>query len=123
MQDVPIAISALSATALQQAGVQDMFDVALQVPLLGVQQNINPINAQFRIRGVGNFGNIPNFEPAVAYFIDGAFRARSGLALGDLVDIDRIEVLKGPQSTLYGKNSTAGVVAVYTQEPGDTLSS
>ena len=121
-QDVPIAISALTAEALTNAGVQDMFDVARQVPSLGVQQNLNPLHTQFRIRGVGNFGNIPNFEPAVAYFVDGAFRARSGLALGDLVDIDRIEVLKGPQSTLYGKNSSAGVVAVYTQEPGDALS-
>ena len=121
LQDVPIAISALSATALEQAGVQDMFDVAAQVPSLSVQQNTNPMNAQFRLRGVGNLGNIPNFEPAVAYFIDGAFRARSGLALGDLSDLDRIEILKGPQSTLYGKNSTAGVVAVYTREPGDTL--
>ena len=121
LQDVPIAISALSATAIEQAGVQDMFDVAAQVPSLSVQQNTNPMNAQFRLRGVGNLGNIPNFEPAVAYFIDGAFRARSGLALGDLSDLDRIEILKGPQSTLYGKNSTAGVVAVYTREPGDTL--
>ena len=107
LQDVPIAISALSAAALEQAGVQDMYDVAAQVPSLSVQQNTNPMNAQFRLRGVGNLGNIPNFEPAVAYFIDGAFRARSGLALGDLNDLDRVEILKGPQSTLYGKNSTA----------------
>ena len=121
-QDVPMAISVLTADGLANAGVQDMFDVAAQVPSLGVQQNTNPLNAQFRIRGIGNFGNIPNFEPAVAYFVDGAFRARSGLALGDLVDVERIEVLKGPQSTLYGKNSTAGVVAVHTQEPGDELS-
>ena len=121
-QDVPIAISALTADALTNAGVQDMFDVARLVPSLGVQQNLSPLHTQFRIRGVGNLGNIPYFEPAVAYFVDGAFRARSGLALGDLVDIDRIEVLRGPQSTLYGKNSSAGVVAVYTQEPGDVLS-
>lgn len=121
LQDVPIAISALSAAALGNAGVQDMYDVAAQVPSLSVQQNVNPLNVQFRLRGIGNLGNIPNFEPAVAYFVDGAFRARSGLALGDLVDIDRIEVLKGPQSTLYGKNSTAGIVAVHTREPGQTV--
>ncbi len=121
LQDVPVAISALSAAALENAGVQDMYDVAAQIPSLSVQQNVNPLNVQFRLRGIGNLGNIPNFEPAVAYFVDGAFRARSGLALGDLVDIDRIEVLKGPQSTLYGKNSTAGVVAVHTHEPGQTL--
>ena len=121
LQDVPIAISALTADALESAGVQDMFDVAAQAPSLSVQQNTSPLSTQFRMRGIGNLGNIPNFEPAVAYYSDGAFRARSGLALGDLVDLDRIEVLKGPQSTLYGKNSTAGVVAVHTREPGDAF--
>lgn len=120
-QDVPIAISALTGDAMEKAGVNDIFDVAQQVPSLEVQQNNNPLNAQFRMRGIGNFGNIPNFEPAVAYFSDGAFRSRSGLGAGDLVDISRIEILKGPQSTLYGKNSTAGVVAVYTEAPGKTM--
>ncbi len=118
-QDVPIAISALSGESMQQAGVNNMFDIARQVPSLEVQSNNNPLHTQFRMRGIGNLGNIPNFEPAVAYYLDGAFRSRSGLGLGDLVDVNRVEVLKGPQSTLYGKNSTAGVVAVYTEEPGD----
>jgi outer membrane receptor protein involved in Fe transport len=120
-QDVPIAISALTAAAMEKAGINDIFDVARHVPGLQVQQNTNPLNTQFRIRGIGGFGNIPNFEPEVAYYSDGAFRSRSGLGIGDLVDIQRIEILKGPQSTLYGKNSTAGVVAVYTEEPGDRL--
>ena len=120
-QDVPIAISALTAAAMEKAGINDIFDVARHVPGLQVQQNTNPLNTQFRIRGIGGFGNIPNFEPEVAYYSDGAFRSRSGLGIGDLVDIQRIEILKGPQSTLYGKNSTAGVVAVYTEEPADRL--
>ena len=71
----------------------------------------NPLHAQFRLRGLGNLGTIPNFEPDVAYFSDGAYRSRSGLGLGDFGDLDRVEILKGPQSTLYGKNATAGVVA------------
>ena len=103
---------------LEKTGISDIFDVAIRVPSLGVQNNQKPLNTQFRLRGIGNFGNIPNFEPAVAYFSDGAFRSRSGLGGGDLVDLDRVEILKGPQSTLYGKNSTAGVIAVYTREPG-----
>lgn len=121
LQEVPIAISALTAEALENAGVQDIYDVAEQAPSLGVQQNTNPLATQFRMRGIGSLGNIPNFEPAVAYFVDGAYRARSGLGLGDLVDVERIELLKGPQSTLYGKNSSAGVVAVHTREPGDAF--
>ena len=116
-QAVPIAMTALTGDEVEKTGISDIFDVAIRVPSLGVQNNQKPLNTQFRLRGIGNFGNIPNFEPAVAYFSDGAFRSRSGLGGGDLVDLDRVEILKGPQSTLYGKNSTAGVIAVYTREP------
>ena len=121
LQEVPIAIAALTGDSMEQSGVSDVFDVAIRVPSLGVQSNQKPLNTQFRLRGIGNYGNIPNFEPSVAYFSDGAFRSRSGLGGGDLVDLDRVEILKGPQSTLYGKNSTAGVIAVYTREPGRLL--
>lgn len=117
-QDVPMAVSALGDDAMRQAGVGDIFDVARRVPSLGVQVIRNPLHAQYRLRGLGNLGTIPNFEPDVAYFSDGAFRSRSGLGLGDFSDLDRVEILKGPQSTLYGKNATVGVVAVYTREPG-----
>ena len=120
-QDVPIAISALTGVSMEQTGISDVFDVARRVPSLGIQVNRNPVNAQYRLRGIGNLGNIPNFEPEVAYFSDGAFRSRSGLGLGDFVDLDRMEIIKGPQSTLYGKNSTAGVIAVYAREPGREL--
>ena len=120
-QAVPIAMTALTGDEVEKTGISDIFDVAIRVPSLGVQNNQKPLNTQFRLRGIGNFGNIPNFEPAVAYFSDGAFRSRSGLGGGDLVDLDRIEILKGPQSTLYGKNSTAGVIAVYTREPDGVL--
>jgi outer membrane receptor for ferrienterochelin and colicin len=112
-------MTALTGDDIEKTGISDIFDVAIRVPSLGVQNNQKPLNTQFRLRGIGNFGNIPNFEPAVAYFSDGAFRSRSGLGGGDL-STDRVET-KGPQSTLYGKNSTAGVVAVYTREPGREL--
>src|SRR3546814_13064760 len=64
----------------------------------------------YRVRGIGSDANIPTFEPDVGLFIDGVYMPRSGLGIDDLVDVARIEVLKGPQSTLYGKNVTAGVV-------------
>jgi outer membrane receptor protein involved in Fe transport len=121
LQDVPLAITAFTSEALANAGVVDMYDVATLVPSFSVQQNTSPINVQFRLRGLGPLANIPNFEPSAAYFSDGAFRPRSGLAMGDLIDLDRIEILKGPQSTLYGKNASAGVIAVYTREPGDSF--
>ena len=85
-------------------------------PSLQVVSNSGPLNTAFKVRGVGNDPNIPNFEPAVGLFIDGVFMPRSGLGLGDLVDIERIEILKGPQSTLYGKNVTAGLIHVITKK-------
>ena len=117
LQDVPIAITALTADQLQSAGVQDMSDISRQVPVLEVQGTINPSMTNFRIRRVGNIGNIPTFEPAVGVFIDGAFRSRAVFGASELVDLDRVEILRGPQSTLYGKNTTAGVIGIYTAEP------
>lgn len=115
--DVPVALSALSGEHLVDAGVRDLFDVADLVPSLDVIQNTGPINTGFRIRRIGNEPNIATFEPAVGLFVDGAVRTRSGVGMGSLFDIERIEVLRGPQSTLYGKNTTAGVIHVITRKP------
>jgi outer membrane receptor protein involved in Fe transport len=122
LQDVPIAVAALSAEALQNAGVQNISDVSHQVPVLEVQSSVSPVMTNFRIRRVGNLGNIPTFEPAVGLFIDGAFRSRAIFGAADLYDLQRIEILRGPQSTLYGKNTTAGVIGIYTAPPTDRLS-
>lgn len=121
LQDVPIAVSALSADAMDNAGILDMADVARQVPSLEVQSSTNAVTTNFRLRRVGNLGNIPTFESAVGVFIDGAYRSRSVFGAGDLFDVERIEILRGPQSTLYGKNVTAGVVAIYTKAPSDAF--
>jgi len=122
LQDVPIAVSALSGQALADAGIQNMVDISRQVPTLEVQTTTSPASTNFRIRRVGNLGNIPTFEPAVGLFVDGAFRSRSGFGANELFDIERIEILRGPQSTLYGKNTTAGVIGIYTRAPQEELS-
>ena len=121
MQDVPVAVTAVGAQELQDAGINDMTDLSMQVPSLVVSTNTSPFNTSYRIRGIGNEGNIPTFEPATGLFVDGAFKSRSGLGLGELVDVESIEILKGPQSTLYGKNVTAGVISVNTKRPGPDL--
>ena len=121
LQDVPMAVSAVSGQAMLEAGISDIKDLARQVPSLQVQSNNSPLAMNYRIRRVGNLGNIPTFEPAVGVFQDGAFRNRPLFSAGDMFDVDRIEVLRGPQSTLYGKNTTAGVVAVYTRKPSEEL--
>ena len=122
LQDVPIAVSALSGDALADAGIQNIVDISRQVPSLEVQSTTSPVSTSLRIRRVGNLGNIPTFEPAVGLFLDGAFRSRSSFAANELYDIERVEILRGPQSTLYGKNTTAGVVGVYTRAPQDQFS-
>ena len=118
-QEVPLAISALTAQRLQDTGVTEFAQIATQLPSLEVEPNTNPFNTSLRIRGMGNLANIPNFEPAVGLFVDGAYRSRSGVAMGDLLDVGRIEVLRGPQSVLYPKNVTAGLINVITNRPTD----
>ena len=119
LEDVPVVVSVLSSDFIEDAGIVGLEDLQNYVPSLVLERNTNPFATTIRIRGIGNLGNIPNFEPAVGMFVDGAFRSRTGIGMGDLVDIDRIEILHGPQSTLYGKNVTAGAVSVITKRPTD----
>ena len=121
-QDVPMAVSALTAQHLLDAGINEFQKIESQVPSLEIEGNTNPFTTSLRIRGMGNLANIPNFEPAVGLFVDGAYRSRSGVAMGDLLDVERIEVLRGPQSVLYPKNVTAGLINVITQRPTDDFS-
>ncbi|MBV5257145.1 TonB-dependent receptor [Synechococcus moorigangaii CMS01] len=117
LQEVPIAVTVVQAETLQNAQIVDALDLQSVVPSLRVSQLERSSNATFIIRGQGNGANNPGIEPSVAVYIDGVFRARAGTALSDLMDIERVEVLRGPQSTLFGKNATAGVVSIITQEP------
>ncbi len=119
LQDVPMAVSALTGADLNAAGVQTVEDLSRLVPSLEVQSTTSSTSANFRIRRVGNLGNIPDFEPAVGVFLDGAFRSRSIFGMGELFDVERVEILRGPQSTLYGKNVTAGVIAIHTASPSE----
>ncbi|MBR9826644.1 MAG: TonB-dependent receptor [Alphaproteobacteria bacterium] len=117
LQEVPIAVSVVDAEVLQDAQIVDIIDLQSVVPSLRVSQLERSSNATFIIRGQGNGANNPGIEPSVAVYIDGVFRSRAGTALSDLMGIERVEVLRGPQSTLFGKNATAGVVSIITEEP------
>jgi iron complex outermembrane recepter protein len=119
LQDVPMSISAISGATLRDAGAIGIEGVAALVPSLQLVANNQPLAQSYRIRGLGTDPNIPTFEPSVALFIDGVYMPRSGLGVEDLVDVERVEVLKGPQSTLYGKNATAGVISVVSARPSD----
>ncbi len=117
LQEVPIAVSVVQAETIQNAQINDVIDLQSVVPTLRVSQLERSSNATFIIRGQGNGANNPGIEPSVAVYIDGVFRPRAGSVLSDLMNIERVEVLRGPQSTLFGKNATAGVVNIVTQEP------
>lgn len=117
LQEVPVAVSVVQAETLEQAQIVDAIDLQSIVPSLRVSQLERTSNATFIIRGQGNGANNPGIEPSVAVYIDGVFRPRAGSALSDLIGLERVEVLRGPQSTLFGKNASAGVVNIVTQQP------
>ena len=118
IQDVPIAVSAFSGEDLASRGVQDIYGLQEVSPSIAVYSSNSTSNGgTLRIRGVGTTGNNPGLEAAVGTFIDGIYRSRAGLAFNDLTDIDRIEILRGPQGTLFGKNTVAGAVNIITRKP------
>ena len=117
LQETPIAVSVVSAAALKESQVQDIKDLQFLVPSLRVTQLQSSGNTNFVIRGFGNGANNAGIEPSVGVFIDGVYRSRSASALSDLPNLERIEVLRGPQSTLFGKNASAGVISVITAKP------
>lgn len=121
VQEVPVAVSALSGEQLRVAGISDADDLANALTTFDLKRSAGLSTTSLRIRRVGNIGNIPTFEPAVGVFVDGAFRSRSFLGASSLLAVDHVEVLRGPQSVLYGKNVSAGLLAVYTRMPGEEL--
>ena len=117
LQEVPIAVSVTTAATIEQAEIRDLLDLQTLVPSLRVSQLQSSANTNFVIRGFGNGANNAGIEPSVGVFIDGVYRSRSAAQIGDLPNVQRIEVLRGPQSTLFGKNASAGVISVITQKP------
>jgi iron complex outermembrane receptor protein len=115
MQHVPLTVSAIPAGLIQDAGLQSLDEVQNLVPALHIYSAVNPALTSIVIRGAGTGVSAPTLEPSVGIFVDGVFMPRSIFGLGDLVDVERVEVLMGPQGTLYGKNTNAGVISVTTK--------
>ncbi len=122
VQDIPMVVDVLTADQIEDMNIVTAIDIGNVLPTLIVNYNINPMNASMRIRGIGTSQSDASLESDVALLVDGVYLNKTGLGLNDLVDIERIEVLQGPQGTLYGKNSNAGVVNITTMRPvvGDT---
>ena len=117
LQEVPVAVSVVNADTIEKANVIDLLDLKAVVPSLDARQYQSTTNATFFIRGFGNGSNNPGVEPSVAVFVDGVYRSKIQGQISDLPMLDRIEVLRGPQSTLFGKNASAGVINIVTKKP------
>ncbi|MGB8635465.1 MAG: TonB-dependent receptor [Rhodanobacteraceae bacterium] len=117
LQDVPISVTVLNSQTLQDTGVHDIKDLQVLVPGLTVSSTQSAVNTVARLRGVGTVGDNPGLESSVGVVIDGVYRPRNGVGFGDLGQIERIEVLKGPQGTVFGKNTSAGVINIITRKP------
>lgn len=119
--EVPIAVTAVTSDTLDAMQINDSASLVRAVPSLTYQQGNNPNNSSFRVRGVGAqlFGQ--GTESAVAVVIDGVAAARAAQGFTDLADLERVEVLRGPQGTLFGKNATAGVLNIVTARPSHSF--
>ena len=121
LQDVPLAVTAVTGDSLRSRQINDSNSLVAAIPSLSYQQGANPTNTSFRIRGIGTalFGQ--GNESSVSVVVDGVVAVRSAQGFSELADIERIEVLRGPQGTLFGKNASAGLISVTTARPSDTL--
>jgi iron complex outermembrane recepter protein len=117
LQETPVAVSVIGADDLKDSQIRDVRDLQLLAPSLTVVQQQSSSQTVFSIRGIGTSGNNAGLEPSVGVFVDGVYRSRQGAAINDFPTVERIEVLRGPQSTLYGRNTPAGVISIVTQKP------
>src|SRR4051812_17472641 len=121
LQDVPLAVQAVGGDALRNTGASDIRALNQLAPSLLVSSTGTEANGSARIRGIGTVGDNPGLESSVAVFVDGVYRSRSGIGLNELGEVDRIEVLRGPQGTLFGRNASAGLIHVITRRPEFTF--
>ena len=120
LQSVPISITAVTGAALEAAGIQDVTDLEQVTAGLVQPEGISggPVLQPF-IRGIGSTSTLPGIDASVALYIDGVFSGAKTLNLVDLANVERVEVLKGPQGTLYGRNAPGGAINIITQRPSD----
>lgn len=119
LQDVPVSVSVVDGAALERAQAGGIEGIQALVPTLTLRKGTTTANSAVVLRGVGTISFADAAEPAISTVIDGVVYARSGQAFEDLYDIERIEVLRGPQGTLFGKNASAGVLNIITKGPSE----
>lgn len=117
LQNTPIAISVVNGAALEEANINTLGAITQQTPTVNFRTNASNKDTAIFIRGVGTISTSPGVEPTVSTVLDGVVTSRPGQATMDLVDIDRVEILRGPQGTLFGRNASAGVINIVSRAP------
>ena len=118
VQDIPIAVTAVSPVQLERQGVVNVQEISQVSPSFSTSNaQTSSGSVVLRIRGVGTTSNNVGFESAVGIFIDGAYQSRPGVALSEFVDVERVEILRGPQGTLFGRNTSAGALNITNVRP------
>ena len=118
VQDVPISVTVVNPTQLDNQGVTSIKDLSSVASGYNIQSSQSETQGtSIRIRGVGTTGNNIGLESAVGVFIDGVYQSRPGVALGELTDVEALELLRGPQGTLFGRNTSAGALNIRTKKP------
>ena len=122
VQDVPLSVSAFDADQLEALKVRDLESLAVNMPNVALDDiGTFPGTANFSIRGLGINSSIPSIDPTVGIFIDGVYMGNNLGVILDTFELENIQVLRGPQGTLFGRNVTGGAVLVNTSKPGDSL--
>lgn len=121
LQEVPVALTYIEGAQLERSGGFNVEQLRTLVPSLNIRKTNTALNQAIFLRGVGTINFAIAAQPSVAFVLDGVVYSSAGEAFGDLYDVERIEVLRGPQGTLFGKNASAGVVNVISRMPGDVL--
>ena len=117
IMDVPVAVSTLSGTQIAAAGIKDVWDLQQNVPGLIIGRSQTATTSNFNIRSIGSTSNNFGVESSVGLYVDGVYRSRQSSMINDLIDVEAVEVLRGPQGTLFGKNTAAGAISVRTVRP------
>jgi iron complex outermembrane receptor protein len=116
VQDIPLSVNAFTGAQLEEAGVKDIRDIAAQTPGLSIKSRGETEGSVF-IRGIGSAAPGIGADPAVGIYIDGMYAARGTNATAAFFDVERVEVVKGPQGTLFGRNASSGAISIITRKP------
>lgn len=117
LQEVPVAVTAFSGEAMSESVIKDLYDLSSVAPALQAFQSQSATNSSFSIRGIGTSSQNFGLESSVGLYVDGVYRARQNSMINNMVDVEAVEVLRGPQGTLFGKNTPSGAILVRTVAP------